>query len=508
MCACLNQALAARGQGPIGLLGPKLYPLAGTPAIYAVTKGYFEEYAGMEIGPIGAPTAIVSNGPSTNGAYAVGPNYDCITGLGTPNVARLVDALSAASSAPFVRSQPSAQSVNAGAYLTLMVDAGGGGLSYQWALNGSAVTGATNAALFFPAVAAHQAGNYSCTVTNHFGAVSTSAAAVTVASSAKLNNISARANVGAGNNALIAGFYVGADSQSVPKNILVRCMGPSLGQPPFNVPGALSATSMSFHDANSLLETVRGWGPGTSLQSSGSATSCTFSPASAAFMLSLYAFTPYTAGSADSALVATLPLNTTQGYTSVCSGVNGSTGVGLVEVYDADLAAGVANNTAHLINLSARANAGSGSNVLTAGFWITGTTSETVLLRGVGPGLTSQGVSGALQNPAITLYDSDSVPIASNTGWLNAPTFQTWVSQGGAANPTNGSGVSNLTAPWNMQVGLEAATNALMESVYAATLAPGDSAMIVTLPPGGYTVEISGANGSMGVALAEIYEVK
>jgi hypothetical protein len=34
-----------------------------------------------------------------------------------------------------------------------------------------------------------------------------------------------------------------------------------------------------------------------------------------------------------------------------------------------------------------------------------------------------------------------------------------------------------------------------------------DSLLLVTLPPGAYTAEVSGAGGDTGVALVEVYEV-
>jgi hypothetical protein len=45
--------------------------------------------------------------------------------------------------------------------------------------------------------------------------------------------------------------------------------------------------------------------------------------------------------------------------------------------------------------------------------------------------------------------------------------------------------------------------------VGAFALVPGteDAAILITLPPGAYTVKIEGKNGATGVALLEIYEV-
>jgi hypothetical protein len=48
-----------------------------------------------------------------------------------------------------------------------------------------------------------------------------------------------------------------------------------------------------------------------------------------------------------------------------------------------------------------------------------------------------------------------------------------------------------------------------MSSVGAFGLAAGstDSAMILTLPAGAYTAQVSGANNTTGIALVEIYEI-
>lgn len=70
-CALINQARANAGQGPIGALGPKLYPLLGTSNFRDITTG--------------------SNG--TNGVYNAGPGFDLCTGIGVPNLAALLPTL-------------------------------------------------------------------------------------------------------------------------------------------------------------------------------------------------------------------------------------------------------------------------------------------------------------------------------------------------------------------------------------------------------------------------------
>ncbi|MGA2692925.1 MAG: hypothetical protein ABSF76_11215, partial [Opitutaceae bacterium] len=91
-----------------------------------------------------------------------------------------------------------------------------------------------------------------------------------------------------------------------------------------------------------------------------------------------------------------------------------------------------------------------------------------------GPALTQFGVSGALAKPQLALYDSGNNTLQANTGW------------GGGA---------NLSQAFT-QVG-----------AFSLPAGSADSAILVTLPPGAYTAEVSGVNSSTGVALAEIYEV-
>jgi hypothetical protein len=99
-------------------------------------------------------------------------------------------------------------------------------------------------------------------------------------------------------------------------------------------------------------------------------------------------------------------------------------------------------------------------------------------VRGDGPALASFGISNSLAQPVLQLFDSGGNLVASNTGWS-----------------TN----SN------------AAQIAAAASAAGAFAVPGgsaDSALLLTLQPGAYTIVISGAGNSSGVALAESYVVK
>lgn len=133
--------------------------------------------------------------------------------------------------------------------------------------------------------------------------------------------------------------------------------------------------------------------------------------------------------------------------------------------------------SARLVNISTRAQVGTGGNILIPGFVIGGSGMETLLIRADGPSLAQFGVAGVLAQPSLKLFDSAGNVIASNTGW--------------GANPSPDQ-IASVAA-----------------SVGAFALASGsaDCALIANLPAGAYTVQVLGANGTTGVALAEVYEV-
>jgi hypothetical protein len=178
---------------------------------------------------------------------------------------------------------------------------------------------------------------------------------------------------------------------------------------------------------------------------------------------------PLAAGSADCALIVNLSPGS---YTVQISGVNGATGVALAEVYEVS-----SSGSARLANLSTRAVVGTGGNILIPGIYISGSGTEQLLVRADGPALTQYGVSGVLAQPTLSVYDSAGTMIASNTGW------------GTNADPGQ---ITSVSA----QVG-----------AFALAAGSADCALLVSLQPGSYTIEIAGVGGSTGVALAEVYEV-
>ena len=286
-------------------------------------------------------------------------------------------------------------------------------------------------------------------------------------STARLANISARAYVAPGQGAadiLIVGFVTSGGNQ---KQILVRGIGPTLGS--FNVSGFLVDPELTLFSGQKSLATTSNWDPSLA---------ATFTAVGA------FALLP---GSNDTAFLQGLPAGA---YTAQITSTNSANGIALAEVYDEDWTSSYSGNPGtRLVNISARAFVGTGPNILIGGFVVAGTSVETVLVRAVGPALTPLGVAGALSSPILTVYDSASPAsvIATNAGWQNSPI----------------QGTSAVVS------GIQPATSAVMSSVGAFGLASGsaDSAMILTLPAGAYTAQVSGANGTTGIALVEIYEV-
>jgi hypothetical protein len=153
--------------------------------------------------------------------------------------------------------------------------------------------------------------------------------------------------------------------------------------------------------------------------------------------------------------------------------------------------------TAVLVNISTRAFVGTGSNAEVGGFIISGTSNKQVLIRGFGPTLSSFGVSGALANPTLELsWDDDSNP-------LTAPLLL-------AINNDWGAPVAVCTAP---VVACGTPQDIANTGMSADTYAPTnpnrglDAALLVTLPPGLYTVSLSGVSNGTGVGLIGVDEI-
>jgi hypothetical protein len=363
--------------------------------------------------------------------------------------------------APVIEVQPQSQTAAIGSSVTFSasVDATAP-VSYQWDFDGAPIPGATGATYTIADVQASNSGNYAVTVTDPEGSVTSAAGALTIGAaatpppasgSARLINISTRAQVGTGGSILIPGFVVGGSGT---ETLLIRADGPALTA--FGVGGVLAQPSLSvFNSAGTVVASNTGWGTGSDPAQ----------VASAAASVGAFALA---SGSADCALVASLPAGA---YTVQVSGVNNITGVALAEVYEVS-AAGT-----RLENISTRAEVGTGANIIIPGFVIAGSGTEALLARADGPVLSEFGVGGVLAQPSLSVFNNSGTATASNTGW------------GTNSDPA------------------QIASAAASVGAFALPSGSADSALIVNLTAGAYTMQVSGVNNTTGVALAEVYEV-
>jgi sugar lactone lactonase YvrE len=168
-------------------------------------------------------------------------------------------------------------------------------------------------------------------------------------------------------------------------------------------------------------------------------------------------------------------LDTRNGKTSVYVCNNGNFFFGETQVNQGLLR--ITNpDPSRLLQVSTRAQIGTGHDILVAGFVIDGTAAKTVLLRAVGPTLASFGVTGALADPKLDLFAAGQsvTPIYSNDNWAGDASLSTAAA---------GSGAFAFAGPTSK-----------------------DAALLVTLAPGTYTARVSGVGNTTGVALLEIYE--
>ena len=206
--------------------------------------------------------------------------------------------------------------------------------------------------------------------------------------SAWLANLSVRTSLEAGQS-----IIVGVTAQGGAKPVLVRAVGPTLGQ--FGLTDAMPDPRLQlFKDGTKTAENDD-WAAGLST---------TFRELGA-FQLA--------AGGKDAALLAPL-----DGGSSVQ--VNGAAGgVVLVEAYDA-----LPGNAQRLVNVSARNRVGSGADILIAGFNIAGSGTKRLLIRAAGPALAAFGLSTALVDPKLEVFEG-ATKVAENDNWdaALAPTF-------------------------------------------------------------------------------------
>lgn len=260
---------------------------------------------------------------------------------------------------------------------------------------------------------------------------------------------SVRSEAGRDDRTLIAGFVIdGKNSRSM----LVRGLGPALR--PLGVQRALNHPRLTLHELRTrqTLAAITGWVSASH-------------PSELVSAAARLGALPLGISSHDAALLHSLPAGV---YTANVSSSDDSSGIVLAEIYDAD-----ENPSSRLASVAARSHVGTGEDILILGLAISGESPRQVLVRGIGPTLTSQGVSGALADPQLSIYDARGTLIASNDDWSDKK-IATLAARVGA-----------FPLPENSR----------------------DAALLLTLPPGAYTAHVRGANNSTGIALVELYDV-
>jgi hypothetical protein len=355
-----------------------------------------------------------------------GYQYDCVITniLGSTTTTRVTLTVD---TPPGISVQPASQTVNAGSGVLLTVTASGSSpLGYQWDLNESPISGATGSTLSIADVQASNGGVYTVVLTDVSGEETTSNPATLTVLQAVQSNIASEPQsqtVGPGSTVV---FTVGTNG---------------------NVQSSLSKVSGT--SAKLSTGTTYQWQYNGSDMTDGNGISGSSGP-------QLVIQGTGAANDGDYACIVTT------------SGV-------ATQSNSASLLVSNTSNPGALVNISSRAFVGTGDNILIGGFYIVGSTSRTVLIQALGPALAGEGVTGVLNHPALSIYNTSGLKLYSNSGWGSS------------------------------QVLLNAAA-----TVYASpVLQPNspDSEVLLTLPPGGYTAEVSGADGGTGVALCAIYQL-
>lgn len=267
---------------------------------------------------------------------------------------------------------------------------------------------------------------------------------------ANLVNLSIRSVAGTGDRTLIAGLVL---SGSQPRRILLRAVGPGIADQ--GVSNALANPALRVFDAKGqILAENDEWG---------------VDPAALSAAFTRLGAFPLKPGSHDAAALLTLPPGVYSAHVTLPAGVG--EGEALIETYDDGTDASTS-----LVNLSSRLAIGPGQTAI-QGFVVTGTQPKRLLVRAVGPGLASLGVTDVMPNPRLRIVRG-SDDIVTNDDWCATPESTT-----------------------------TCATVAAQTGAFPLALGSRDAAVVSSFPPGVYSVLVfNGAGSNGGVVLIEIYD--
>ncbi len=141
---------------------------------------------------------------------------------------------------------------------------------------------------------------------------------------------------------------------------------------------------------------------------------------------------------------------------------DGGSGIGLLQLLYLE-----SSSSSRLTSLSTRGFVGGGDDLMIGGI-ITRGGETRLLVRAIGPSLGAYGIAEPLDDPALEIRDANGALVAVNDNWADAQADEIRVSGGAPADPR-------------------------------------EAAILLTLPPGDYTVLLRGAEGTSGVGLLEVY---
>jgi len=259
-----------------------------------------------------------------------------------------------------------------------------------------------------------------------------------VAAPGRLVQLSTRMEIGSGPNVLIGGFIMRG---SAPKRLMIRAMGPSTG-----LGGALADPTLELHDRNGIIATNDNWVDAPNKQDMIDAQVAPGFP------------------NESGILITVQPDPNDAFFSAIVSSPNGSSGLGVVEVYDLDSGPG-----STLLNISTRGNVSADPKALIGGFFVGGSQSKQILVLAIGPSLPST-IPNRLADPILEVHNSNGTPTVTNDDWITSPD-KTAIQNSGLA-PTNSK----------------------------------ESAVLQLLPPGPYSAIVRGVNGG-GVASVQVYQL-
>jgi hypothetical protein len=248
-----------------------------------------------------------------------------------------------------------------------------------------------------------------------------------------------------GDNVGIGGFII---SGSVPKRVLIRAIGPSLTR--YGITDPLIDPVLELHGPAGFTTVLNdNWRDSQQAE------------------IEATGIPPV--NDLESAILRDL---TPGAYTAIVRGNGGTSGVGLVEVYDLNEGA-----NSKLANLSTRAFVSTGDNIVIAGFLLSNHGDDSlgnIIVRGIGPSLAPGifPVSAVLADPSLELRDSNGSLLVSNNDWEDNPVQAAQITAAGLA-PTN----------------------------------PREAAISASaLPPGLYTALLFGTANGTGIGVVEVYD--